>query len=352
MQQDRYLPLVLARKSKDNTNLIDLFIKKGYLNKDFSLKDYLDHIFNESFIRFDGNHEFSDCDKFAISKLGPMVLKIQEKRKDLGYDPVLELQDYLGMGPTARLWSETKKVYKIDGAFFDELIATQDLKIYRDSFKHLPFPVLYIDLEDCGVDPILGAFLYTYEDAHGWQIVIYMNTRESAYSFYSNYNYENNGYIEFDEHSKPNTNFDVIDFNINSISISSNTNDRRIDIIKAIMQIVMFLASPDPDLKEITRKTYKPSSEIKDVYSEIQGWSVGVRFGKAIKAARREANKAAAEEEQIASGRKPPRPHIRAAHWQRYHVGKGRSDVRTNWVPPTFVVGRKEIPVVIHRVKE
>lgn len=33
------------------------------------------------------------------------------------------------------------------------------------------------------------------------------------------------------------------------------------------------------------------------------------------------------------------RPHIRKAHWERYHVGEGRKDIITKWKEPVFVNG-------------
>jgi hypothetical protein len=33
------------------------------------------------------------------------------------------------------------------------------------------------------------------------------------------------------------------------------------------------------------------------------------------------------------------RPHIRKAHWERYHVGKGKKDIVTKWKEPVFVNG-------------
>ena len=33
------------------------------------------------------------------------------------------------------------------------------------------------------------------------------------------------------------------------------------------------------------------------------------------------------------------RPHIRKAHWERYHIGKGRKDIITKWKEPVFING-------------
>lgn len=52
-----------------------------------------------------------------------------------------------------------------------------------------------------------------------------------------------------------------------------------------IFQTVMYLASKKPDVSEneVTRKTYKPSKIIKNKFSEIQKWDVGVRYGSEIR---------------------------------------------------------------------
>ena len=84
-------------------------------------------------------------------------------------------------------------------------------------------------------------------------------------------------------------------------------------------------------------------------------WDVGVRYGKAIHTAKQAVLKdfeTASKDAEIHKRRKPPRPHVRCAHWQRYHVGKGRTEIRVNWVPPVIVCGTTSIPVTIHALKK
>jgi hypothetical protein len=133
-------------------------------------------------------------------------------------------------------------------------------------------------------------------------------------------------------------------------------NDHRSEIVTAILQILQFLHADIDDVTEspITKSTYRPSTTIKNKFSEVRMWDVGVRYGKAIKIAKeqviKEAKKESLSERAGQKVRKPVRPHIRSAHWQRYHVGKGRQEIKVNWIPPVYVCGAKEIAVTIHKI--
>jgi hypothetical protein len=88
-------------------------------------------------------------------------------------------------------------------------------------------------------------------------------------------------------------------------------------------------------------------------------WDVGIRYGKAIHAAKQEYKKHLVQEQgaqnaqDAQENRKPIRPHIRRAHWHKYHVGKGRKETKVLWIAPVYVCGNgKEIPVTIREVKE
>ena len=60
-----------------------------------------------------------------------------------------------------------------------------------------------------------------------------------------------------------------------------------------VVQILNYLSSVQPDIEENpqTKKTYRkpaPHTEPKNKYSEIQKWDVGVRFGAAFRAWKKE----------------------------------------------------------------
>ena len=84
-------------------------------------------------------------------------------------------------------------------------------------------------------------------------------------------------------------------------------------------------------------------------------WDVGIQYGKAIRVAKKEYKKRIREEEDKAverKERKPIRPHVRRAHWQRYHIGKGRKETKMLWIAPVYVCGGTEIPVTIREIKK
>ena len=101
----------------------------------------------------------------------------------------------------------------------------------------------------------------------------------------------------------------------------------------------MYLSSKEPDINESpdTINTYRPSSVIRNKYSEIRKWEVGVRYGEKIRQFKR--NKLNVVGEIEGSNQNAKRPHIRKAHWERYHVGKGRKEIVSKWKEPVFVNG-------------
>ena len=268
-----------------------------------------------------------------------------------------ELMDTFGLSPVVRTWTQYKQVYKIDREFFNEVIKTENLKIPEDTFSYLPVPDMYIDLSECeGLDPIKGAFVHITKDN---QFVAYMETADAVtFSFYSDLQYED-GVAEVVPAVMPEGSFFAMDLRqdmLHGVIHEGFENDRRPDIVMAIIQLLMFLSSQKPDVQEneLTKKTYRPSSTVRNKFSEIRMWDVGVRYGKAVRLARMAAEKRSASQRENVphATRKPVRPHVRCAHWQRYHVGKGRKEIRTNWIPPVFVCGGKEIPVTIHDVTQ
>jgi hypothetical protein len=136
--------------------------------------------------------------------------------------------------------------------------------------------------------------------------------------------------------------------------------DPRNDIVVAIYQIMAFISIDASDVSENphTKQSYKPSNIIKNKFSEVRMWDVGIRYGKAIHVAKQEyerrvrelKDKENSDEQREVKERKPTRPHIRRAHWHRYRIGQGRKQMKTVWVAPIYVCGGKEIPVTIREV--
>lgn len=98
-----------------------------------------------------------------------------------------------------------------------------------------------------------------------------------------------------------------------------------------IIAILMYLASPDPDIEGVTPEKYRRTEErrgtgtLPDTYRA--GWHVGAALRRAQEADR---------EEYEATGRRV-RPHLRKAHWHLYWTGTDRSVPRMRWVAPVAV---------------
>ena len=115
------------------------------------------------------------------------------------------------------------------------------------------------------------------------------------------------------------------------------------------------MVSHEPQIEDnpITKSTYrppKPGSAIKNKFSELQIHDVGIRFGKAFKEQKRKVNCSTILTKHLEQTRKSPIPHFRAAHWQGYWVGKGRTEHIFKWIEPTFVGGEQSNDVVIHKM--
>jgi hypothetical protein len=305
-----------------------------------------------------------------------------------------EWKDVLTTNIVLSAWMKFKMVYKIDNDFFHEIKQTENLITSKEMFDKLPFKCFFIDLTE--VDNIAnfkGAWVYiTTDDIHGnkdfYSVNIYMvqNDNFTFFTYYSWYKFtDEQQEVEWHSDDLPKSDFiartyvgedDLMTKDIRSLlnNPTDFTKDGLIDvtldmrdeydpresIVVSIFQIMSFIAIDASDVNEnaTTKSTYKPhkeGSKIKNKFSEVRMWDVGVQYGKAIRVAKREYKKHIERENDSVESkdRKPVRPHIRRAHWHKYHVGEGRKQTKTLWLAPVYVCGNgKEIPVTIREVKK
>lgn len=254
-------------------------------------------------------------------------------------------------------WRRNKQVYKIDKDMANALYTTKGIEFYRKDLLHLPCNTFYIDLSDCiQFDPIVGTFV---------NISVYENEMSIYYSMIRKdlvaFSWE--CYAEFSPDGKiewQNSNNDSLNISYEYDFCGSNKKISvlpRKEVAGLAAQIICYIVSKEPDIKEspITKSTYKPTKNniIKDKFSEIQMHDVGIRFGNSI---RKKHSKSMYDKTVLKtisgtkydSQRKPPVPHYRSAHWQRYHVGKGRKETINLWIAPVFVGYKEAKDVVIH----
>lgn len=380
-----YFPLDVIKELNDAgvmENLIDTFLKNVSIDTGMDVKaddDFFDYVFSQDFFNpyYDGKYKVLNDYLLYNKELHQAMLKgvkfmdiIQRKT---------EWRDLFGEVYVLSEWSKSKIVYKIDNDFFHEIKNTGNLKFSRAMFKYLPVHTMFFDLSDIkGISTFKGAWvnIYQEENKDNYLFTIYMVTEgtdrndvmHAFFSYYCGFRFNDDLEAELDLKevvSGATETFHINDYRtydedgvIIRQSLDKN-DDHRGEIIIAVMQILQFLHAQIDDITEspVTKQTYKPSSIVKNKFSEVRMWDVGVRYGKAIKFAQKQVNEAieqdaaeCVEANKIGKPRKPMRPHIRSAHWQRYHVGEGRKQIKVNWIPPTYVCGGREIAVTIHKV--
>lgn len=346
--------------------------------------DLIDYVFSRDFFNENYKGKYKVLNDFLMyDREINHIVNNGIKFKDF-HQRMTEWRDLFGECYVLKEWEKSKMVYKVDNDFFHEIKNTTNLKFSNDMLSHLPFNTMYFDLSDVKeIGAFAGAWVEIYNYApKEYMSVIYMVTSDiysvgdvnqhGLFSYYCAYDFssldmEDEVDIPIQEMlSNMQDDYILRDFKISfngDIKITKmplkKEEDYRRQIIAAVLQILQFLHAKIEDIDEspITKGTYKPSPVIKNKFSEVRMWDVGIRYGKAIRFAKKQVKEELAKAEQEnkernTSGkrRKPVRPHIRSAHWQRYHVGEGRKQIKVNWIPPIYVCGTKEIPVTIRKV--
>ena len=378
-----YFPLDVISNLNENQildNIIPEFLAliKEQTGKDFKLEDdFPSFLFSTSFFNplYKGKYEAINEYLMNNREINKIIMhgipfKDYKQRQT-------EWRDMFGECYVLSEWCKSKVVYKMDNEFFHEIKNTTNLKISSEMLSHLPVNLMYFDLSDV---KNIGEFSGAWVDVHHvkdkqFMFAIYMVTngsicprnRHAIFSYYCTYLF-NDKVTEIEIDPKDMVTSSINDYFVRDYEITDGNgtiirqpldrkDDHRGDIIIAIIQTLQFLHAQTEDISEseITKSTYRPSTIIKNKFSEVRMWDVGVRYGKAIKFAKLQVEKQMKEESEKEESkekkrRKPVRPHIRSAHWQRYHVGEGRKQIKVNWIPPIYVCGGKEIPVTIHKV--
>lgn len=227
-------------------------------------------------------------------------------------------------------WIQNKQVYQPDKDFLNLLLETPLTSFNYKSLRNMPYKNIYIDISSSS-DIIHGAFVYISEIADVTLIDLILVTHDSQMQHaYHLINHSDSEYRlqEADKHG-----------------ISQE--------IMIIWQMFLYLCSENANIEknEKTEITYHPGKIIKNKFSEIRKWDVGVRIGSSV----RQYKKSLAEHEKTTRSvncRKSPRPHMRKAHWHKYMTGKGRTIPVIKWIEPTFILVNtcENIPVTIHPV--
>ena len=367
IQQNKCRPLAILKAYDDGKDgFYQNSIDHGMFTDKISRKEFVDYVLSMPGA-LPSNPAIDRALIFAYESMMEYYNSEEVMSQDASkFDPITEVKDLTTMSEIMRLWGKHKQIYKINKEFMSELTKTTNMKVPVSSLEHLPVDLMYIDFEDSDeLYPIVGAFVYVIPNNGEPQLAIIMVTFEDTFfSYYTTFHYED-GIADVPKTLIAN----MTPFSILAASTEEGLrgkkyqNDRRETIVKAIIQVLLFLSADNTDISEnpVTKKTYrKPTTEPKHKFSEVQMWDVGVRYGKAIELSKRNASKGVYDESDTSDSgdhvKRSVRPHIRSAHWQRYRVGKGRKEIRVHWIAPIMVNSDSEdgedITAVIREVKQ
>lgn len=251
------------------------------------------------------------------------------------------------------IWKCNKMVYEPDYEFSQALLETNKLRVYPDMIRHIPFNTFYLDFSQNALFEYDGFFV---------QVKVYDTGAIRISSFPTEKNYSHipainerykeritayaDSFLIKPEMLNTENNISYFDYDLNKDFIETSDSFKTQWFIGGVsnfrlflLQFLMYLSSKEPDISESpdTVNTYKPSAVIKNKYSEIRKWEVGVRYGEKIRLFKR--NKMQGTDNAENNSQNSKRPHIRKAHWERYHVGKGRNEIISKWKEPVFVNG-------------
>lgn len=246
-------------------------------------------------------------------------------------------------------WSKSKQIYTFDPELELALSAMDGVKIPVHILDRAPYNSFYIEFSKEGIFS---------SNFHGVFVKIVKNLNEYV--------------IFFSRVTEDGESVNVSSFRINEnkdgFCVINRLNDIGTENCMELQEFFMFflnailyLCSENSEIKEseTTKRTYKPSSTIKNKFSEIKKYECGFVYGETIRKNKKtstpnndnEGNKAD-DNSSSKKMRKGIRPHVRKAHWHHYWVGKkGSRNLVLLWIAPTHV-GHGEKVATIHRCTE
>lgn len=380
----KYYPLEVVdhmSQSEEPEMILQSMKDRDLCDKDATVEDLHNYTFGLDFFnpKYDGKfkkwNDVAMYDVFSNKLLFPMI-----KMENIDQRQT-EWKDIISIGQVLDMWKRFKMVYKIDSDFFHEIKNTENLITSAEIFTKLPFDCFYIDLNEVSdISDFRGAWVYVHHEDNGLfdqfiGVNVYMVRSDdfTFFTYYSWYNFTLQNEIQWKPDDLPESDFVARslafdDSEVNGISCKAISDrfdaiadhDPRKEIITTIFQIMSFIAFDASDIEEnsVTKSTYKPLKEnsvIKNKFSEVRMWDIGVRYGKAIRLAKKEYKQHIEKlngSHDYPKDRKPTRPHVRRAHWHKYCVGKGRTQTKILWIAPVYVCGNHEIPVTIREIKK
>ena len=298
----------------------------------------------------------------------------EDNTNDPAFHIQSELRDYFISPILWHEWAKFKQVYKPDMYFADALLNTENFQLSGSMIDHLPCKTFYIDVSGCPqFGNVCGVLVHIFTEGNRCKISVLLIAKNLVfYSCYIHGEFDENGIINLIEKGVDIEN--LPGYKITSATTLEDVKNNilpkeefllsREEIYLFTLQMISYLSLERPQITEsdLTKNSYKPrkaEDPIRNRWSEVTISDVGIRYGKTIRTKLEESESMESENSNTLNDTEPtgehhsrrsPAPHFRSAHWHRYWVGEGRTELRVNWIEPTFVGNNVASNVVIHKV--
>ena len=249
-----------------------------------------------------------------------------------------ESYDYAIATVIASYWQKCKQVYTFSREFYDMLLDMDDFEIGWSLYDYLPYETFYLEL--AGHEAIEGIFVkYTKAPTRSILYTICGKTGRAHQI--------NSGIVDPRKTGSYKTFFETEVYASNA-----NMNAPEVLLVRQVLAFVlqacMYLCAKNADIEEnpFQKKIYKPSANIKNKFSEIRKWDVGVRVVRDHNAAKNASTPKPTDGE---SSRRRPRQHWRKAHWHTYWIGPREERTKVvKFIAPILVNDNNDdMPVVV-----
>lgn len=259
-------------------------------------------------------------------------------------------------------WRLSKEVYVIDEELKELLFQQEgDLDVPNEILLHLPYPSFYVEIPNT---------YYFGKKIHGFFVALEydMNTKDNELKPVF---IQEDGYVfSISIHLRAKNISESIDILNKEAMENANTSfekemvlrsmqhaEENKKFVKQILQVILYILAQNAEITPSSEQAMytRRGKTIKDKYSEIRKWDVGVRIGAAIRQQRiREQSE---QKEHTKTNHNSPRPHMRRGHWHHFWTGpKTQPEERKlvlKWLSPMAIAANPEdAPIVFHEVKK
>lgn len=260
-------------------------------------------------------------------------------------------------------WRLSKEVYVIDEDLKD-LLFEQDgeLDVPDEVLLQLPYPCFYVELPNTyyRADKIHGFFVTLEYDVNNGDkelkpVFLTDDGNIFSYSIHIGAKTIEESVDMLDKQALENTNGDK---ELKRLALRAMQDSAETKIfLKQILQVILYILAQNAEITPSSEQSFitKRGKTVKDKYSEIRKWDVGIRVGAAIR--QQKAKEQSREKEYKESEHQSPRPHMRRGHWHHFWTGpKAQQEERKlilKWLSPMAIAANPEdMPITFHEVKQ